>query len=127
MIYEQILRFEVPVDDILLMEVHESVHDFNKIEAGVFFPHAFNWFEVVKKLTPRTVVQDKTHEIMRLETMVQFHYERVVQHTVYRLLVFDYRLLLVLADKPFHHHFHRVKLTISQAAHQIHFAEPPYS
>jgi hypothetical protein len=42
MIDEQILRFEVAVDDVLLVEVHESVQNFDKVESSVFFAHAFH-------------------------------------------------------------------------------------
>ena len=42
MIDKQILRFEVSVDDVLLVDVHESVQNFNEVESSMFFAHALH-------------------------------------------------------------------------------------
>jgi hypothetical protein len=34
---QQVLRLEVSVDDILLVEVHEAVENFDEVEFGVIF------------------------------------------------------------------------------------------
>jgi hypothetical protein len=60
---------------------------------------------------------------MRLETVVEFDDERVVQHAADVLLVLDYTLLLVLVYETLQHHLHRVEVTVTQTAHQVDLAE----
>jgi hypothetical protein len=55
MVDEQILRFEVAVDDVLLVEVHESVQNFDKVESSVFFAHAFHRLQVIEQLSAGAV------------------------------------------------------------------------
>ena len=47
---QQVFRFEVPVNDILLVEVHESVQDLNEIKTGVLLAHPLDRLEVVEQL-----------------------------------------------------------------------------
>ena len=62
------------------MQVHQSVHDFNEVEAGVFFAHSFDRFEVVKELTAGAVVEHETDEVVGFEAVVELDDEGVVQH-----------------------------------------------
>ena len=35
MINQQIFRFKIPVDDILLMQIHEAIENFDEVEFGI--------------------------------------------------------------------------------------------
>jgi hypothetical protein len=48
---EQIFWFEVSINDVLLMEVHQAIEDLNKVESSIFFVHSFNSFEVIEQLS----------------------------------------------------------------------------
>ena len=50
MINQQIFRFKIPVYDILLMQIHEAIENFNEVEFGIILWHSLYAFEVVEKL-----------------------------------------------------------------------------
>ena len=56
---EQILRFEIAIYDVLLMQIHKPVEYFYEIEASVFFIHAFDSLQVVEQLSSRAICIDK--------------------------------------------------------------------
>ena len=67
MIDEQIFWFKISIYDILLMKVHKSIENFNKIELSIFFRHSFHCFKVVEELSSRTIcieqkVQSRTKQ-----------------------------------------------------------------
>ena len=67
MIDEQIFWFQISIDDILLMKVHKSIENFDKIELSIFFRHSFHCFKVVEELASRTIcieqkVQSRTKQ-----------------------------------------------------------------
>lgn len=45
---EEILGFEVTVDDVLLMQVHETIKNFDKVESSFFFRHPFDGLKIVE-------------------------------------------------------------------------------
>ena len=48
---QQILGLEVSVNDVLLVEVHQSVQDLDKVESSIFLIHPFDCFEVVEEFS----------------------------------------------------------------------------
>ena len=52
---EEVLGLEVAVDDVLLVEVHQSVEYFDEVEAGVVLAHPFDGLEVVEELSAGAV------------------------------------------------------------------------
>lgn len=132
MVDQQILGFEVPIDDVLLVQVHQSVEDLNEVESSIFLGHAFDGFEVVEEFASGTVwvkgkgtIEDEAHEVVGLEAVVQLHDEGVVEHGHDGLLVLDDVFLLVLADEAFEHDLHGVELSISETANEVDFAKAP--
>ena len=55
MIDQQILRLKIPIYDVLLMKIHESIENLNKVKSSMFFTHPLHSFQVVKQLTARTI------------------------------------------------------------------------
>ena len=45
---KEIFGFKISIDDVLLMKVHESVKDLDKVESSIFLVHSFDCFEVVE-------------------------------------------------------------------------------
>ena len=45
---KEIFGFKISIDDVLLMKVHESVKDLDKVESSIFLAHSFDGFEVVE-------------------------------------------------------------------------------
>lgn len=52
---EEVFWFEVSVDDVLLMQVHEAIQNFDKVESSLFFRHPFDGLQVVEKLSPGAI------------------------------------------------------------------------
>lgn len=52
---QQILRLEISIYDILLMQIHESIEDFNEVESSIDLGHSFDGFEVIEELTAWTI------------------------------------------------------------------------
>lgn len=80
MVNQEIFWFKISINDILLMKVHQAIHDFNEIEPGVFLTHSLDGFEVVEKLSTGTVVENKTDKIVGLETVIKLDNKGVVEH-----------------------------------------------
>ena len=57
---EQVLRLDIPVDDVLRMNVLERLADLKDVTSGLDFVIAAVWlaFEVLVELTLGTVLQD---------------------------------------------------------------------
>ena len=55
MVNQQILRFEISIDDILLMQVHKTVQYFDEVESSMFFRHSFDGLQIVEQLSSRTI------------------------------------------------------------------------
>ncbi len=70
MVDQQVFRLQIPINDILLMQVHESIHDLNEVKPCVLFAHSLDWLKVVEKLSPGTVIQNETYEIVGLKTVI---------------------------------------------------------
>lgn len=60
------------------MQVHQTIQNLNEVKSGIFFIHPFDGLEVVEQLTPGTVIQHKTDEIVSLETVVQLNNEWMI-------------------------------------------------
>lgn len=41
---QQIFRFEVSIDDVLLMKIHETIKNLNEVESSIILGHSFNSF-----------------------------------------------------------------------------------
>lgn len=80
MVNKKVFWFKISIDDVLLMKVHQAIHDLNEIESGVLLTHSFNGFEVVEKLPTGTVVKNKTDKVVCFETVVELDYEGMVEH-----------------------------------------------
>lgn len=52
---QQILRFEVSIDDVLLMQVHESIKNFYEVESSIGLGHSFDGFEVIEEFSAWTI------------------------------------------------------------------------
>lgn len=94
-INQKVFWFEVPINDVLLMQVHQTVHDLNKVEPSVFLTHSLDRLQVVEKLSAGTVVEHETHEVVGFKTVVELDDERVVEHRVDNFLVLNDVFLLV--------------------------------
>ena len=111
-IYQEVFWFQVPINNVLLMQVHQAVHDLNKVESSMLLTHSLDRLQVVEKLSAGAVVEHETHEVVGFETVVQLDDERVVEHRVNHFLVLNDVLLLVFGDKLLEHDFHCVELAI---------------
>ncbi len=45
---QPILRLQIPVDNILLMQVHQPIKNLNKVESSMLFTHSLDRFKVVE-------------------------------------------------------------------------------
>ena len=52
---EEVLGLEVAVDDVLLVEVHQTIEDFDEVEASVVLAHPLDGFKVVEELSAGAV------------------------------------------------------------------------
>ena len=52
---EKVLGLEVAVDDVLLVEVHQTIEDFDEVEASVVLAHPFDCFQIVEELSAGAV------------------------------------------------------------------------
>ena len=52
---QQVLGLEVTVDDLVLVQVEQPIHDLNKVEPSMFLGHALDLLEVVEKFTSGAV------------------------------------------------------------------------
>lgn len=62
------------------MQIHESVQNLNEVKSCVSLAHSFYCFKVVKKLSSRTIVEDKTDKIVSFKAVVKLDYEGVIEH-----------------------------------------------
>lgn len=52
---QQIFRFNVPIDDLVLVQILQSKQYLNKVESGLLLRHAFYLLEPEKEFSSRTV------------------------------------------------------------------------
>jgi hypothetical protein len=63
------------------MQVHQTIQNLNEVKSGIFFIHPFDGLEVVEQLTPGTVIQHKTDEIVSLKAVIEFNYEGMIEES----------------------------------------------
>ena len=123
MINKQILRLQVPINNILLMQVHKPIQDLNKIKPGMLLLHPLNSLKIIKQLPPGTIVKHKADKVMRLKAVIHPNNKRMIKPLIDHFLILDNILLLVLGYKPLHHDLHGVELPVPETSDQVYFAE----
>jgi hypothetical protein len=62
------------------MQIHKSIQNLNEVKSCIFLAHSLYRFKVVKKLSSRTIVQNKTDKIVSFKAVVKLDYEGMVEH-----------------------------------------------
>lgn len=75
---ENVLRFEVAINDIEIMEVLDPEQNLAKIKLGQFFRKTFKFAQVEEDFTACADIDNKEQLVLILEGPVHLHYERVV-------------------------------------------------
>lgn len=52
---QQILRLQIAINDILLMDIVESDEDLEEVELGLRLCHFFDFFQLVEELSSGTI------------------------------------------------------------------------
>mmetsp|Transcript_122498 Transcript_122498/g.305938 ORF Transcript_122498/g.305938 Transcript_122498/m.305938 type:complete len:211 (+) Transcript_122498:548-1180(+) len=107
-IKENILRFEIPIDDVQPVQILDGQQDLRGVKSPTALGEAASPAEVEKELAPGAILQDEVELLGCLEGVVQRHDKRVrdgLQDVPLRLSVLD---LVALDDILLPEHFHRI-------------------
>jgi hypothetical protein len=80
-IQQHVLRLQVSVDNIQLMNITDCEDDFGRIKAGLVFRKSAKSSEVIKQFPSRTVIKHKVKLILGLECHFHPHDEWVIDVT----------------------------------------------
>ena len=86
-IYQDILRLDVSVDNILIMQVLKTEQQLRKIKSSLLFCELLDFAQMEEHLTASAHVHHEEELLLRLEAPVQFRCERVVDFLHDQLLV----------------------------------------
>lgn len=123
-VQENVLRFEVSVNDSLLMNLFQPEKGLDYVEFCNFFPHFSELFNKVEQLPSRTVLQDEYQTLLRFKTEFHLYNEWMLQlfHNLH--FVYDYPLFFVLDDELLIDDFHRIEFSILKESYEIDLGEP---
>ncbi len=79
MIYDDIFRLDIAVNDVLVMQILQSKQSLNEIELGPILTHISVWFEQIKELTSWQIFHNNHIEMFDFKEMVCLYYVGMVQ------------------------------------------------
>jgi len=123
-IEHDVLRFEISVDNIFLMQILNSQQNLDKVLFGLFLLEPHHSPLQMKKLPSWTIVQHHDKVQVSLDEIFHMHQKWKRNRLVDFLFILNKSIFLFqlcLLNK-----FGRVKGTICIIPYQIHFAETPH-
>jgi hypothetical protein len=125
--YDQILWFDVAVNDIFLVDVLKSLNKTSHKELGRLLVEASVSANVVTQVTTRKIVHYQVKVFTVLESVVHVHDECVVE-LFKNLPLVDHGLHTALGDDPcLRHLLHRIVVFFFFPLDPPYFAEPTLS
>ncbi len=104
---QNVLRFQVPVDDALLVQGVQGQEDLCSVESSSLLVEPVLLPQVEKQLSPLHEVQHHVQFLFRLKRVVQVYYERVFSHLLKNVSFgLGVLLQLVLSQGRFIQDFH---------------------
>lgn len=121
---QDVVRFEVSVNDAHCVQRLNGHHDLSNVEARVFFTHEHLLPDLFEQLASRQVVQHHVQVQLILQRLLNVAAEVVLlELSDYFLLVFDVLDLLLASDILFFQAFECIVLVCLHVLDQIHFSE----
>jgi len=122
---EDVLRLQIPVDDVLAMDVREGSPDLRRIKLALLIGKLPGTPEVGEELTAADTLHDDVNEVVILRITHHVNNEGVIDLLHQPLLVVDMVHLLELYDLVLLHEFNRIELPILLVLRELHPAERP--
>lgn len=125
-VHENVLRLEVPVDDLVLVEVFQSQHYLGAVEDGPDLRELGGLPDVEEQFAPLHEVHDHVEFPLGLEGAVQLDDVGVVVHVFQDLsLGLGVQDLLLLLDVVLDEHLDGVEGLVGLLLHQVDLPEGP--
>lgn len=130
MIDQNILWFDVSVNNAIFMQMMNCQTNLTKVELGLLLIHFLNSLELLEEFSTWAVLQSKAHPTLCLKYANQFTQKGVsiifqCYHNV-TLILYDLKFVMLL-HKLFRDHFEGHKLPIWFASDQINSRKSPNS
>lgn len=126
-IYQNVLRLEVSVDNVGLVEVTDCEGDLCGVELCLFLRKTLLLRQVLEELASLHKLHDEVDAIGLLEDVVHSNDEGVIDLVEDHLLDLQRLNRLVLDDHVLPHSLHRVVLATNVVADQVYFSESALS
>ena len=123
LIEQDILRLQVSVEDVWLVQVAKSQCNLSSIELSLLFTESLFFWQVFEEFASLNEVHNEVDSVRLLEHIVHANDEWVIHLVQNQFLNLQTVDGLVLDDHVFSDTFHGVEFATDLALHQIHFAK----
>lgn len=122
-IYENVLRFQIPIQHILRMDVLQAEQHLRKVEPCLLLRKPRLALKQIEQLATRAKVDHKVQVLLTLECVLQLDHEGVLQQSLHHLQFTEDLLVaaLLFEDELFAHRFYGQKLPGIFLASEVHF------
>ena len=122
---EDVFWFDVSVDDLLLVDVVQSLTDLPDDRTAVGLLHPVGLPQGLQQLPPRRVLHKQVHVLLVREVPIEWRYVAVRQVELDAQLTGHLTLVLLLTDLLLAHNFHGAQEARPLVHHHHHLAELP--
>jgi hypothetical protein len=124
LVEENVLGFDVSVDDFLAVQVWKAEEDLDDVESRYLLVDASVFFDQAEQLAPCAVFHHEDEVLLWLEGEFHINHKRMIRAFHDVPFVHDDSLFLVFYNHFLVNHFHRVKAPVLLEPTQEHFWKP---